>query len=65
MEINKDEFDQLHNDSAELRSLKMSILESRLKEYFPKREMSFHDKVVFAIGELTDNIQNLNKKNDK
>lgn len=59
MEITKEEFDQLHNESAELRSLKVSILESRLKEYFPKREMSFHDKVIFAIGELTDKIEKL------
>lgn len=41
-------------DSAELRSLKQSILESSLRKYFPQRDMSFHDKVVFAIADATD-----------
>jgi hypothetical protein len=39
---------------AELRSLKQSIIESPLKDYFPNKEMSFHDKVVFAISEMRE-----------
>lgn len=45
---------ELNNDSAELASLKQTILESDLKNYFPKRDMSFHDKVLFAIAEVCD-----------
>ena len=37
---------------AELRSLKQSILESPLYTFFPKRDMSFHDKVVIAIHSM-------------
>lgn len=43
------ELTELHQQVAELRSLKQSIAESKLKDYFPKKEMSFHDKVVLAI----------------
>ncbi|HUX57124.1 MAG TPA: hypothetical protein VMV77_09125, partial [Bacteroidales bacterium] len=37
---------------AELRSLKQTIIESGLLSYAPEREMSFHNKVVFAIDKL-------------
>lgn len=47
--ITKEELDQLHNDSAELKSLKINILESPLHQHFPASTMSFHDKVIFAI----------------
>lgn len=43
------ELTELHQQVAELRSLKQSIVESKLKAYFPAKEMSFHDKVVLAI----------------
>lgn len=49
------EIQELHNNSAELMSLKQTILESDLKKYFPKKEMSFHDKVVFAIANVCEN----------
>ena len=48
-----DSLHELNEASAELRSLKQSILESPLKDYFPKKEgISFHDAVVFAIHKL-------------
>lgn len=54
------EIDQLNEQVAELLSLKRSIIESRLKEFFPKREMSFHDKVVLAIdAAITYNIDSI------
>jgi len=42
------------DNTAELRSLKQTIIESGLLKFAPKHEMSFHDKVVFAIAELKD-----------
>lgn len=45
--------DELAAKSAELLSLKMSITEE-LHDFLPKREMSFHDKTVFAIAELKE-----------
>jgi hypothetical protein len=53
----KTELEELHEKSAELRSLKQSILESPLKKYFPKKEMSFHDKVVFAIHDAVSKAE--------
>jgi hypothetical protein len=47
--ITQEEYDMLNQKAAELHSLKMSLLESKLVKYFPKREMSFHDKIVLAI----------------
>lgn len=44
------EIERLHAESAELSSLKRSISESQLAKFFPQKEMSFHDKVVFAIA---------------
>lgn len=41
---------------AELRSLKTMLAESRLKEYFPVKDMPLHDKVLFAIAKITDII---------
>jgi hypothetical protein len=52
--VEQKELQQLHADSSELISLRQSILESRLKEYFPSKEISFHDKVVLAIAALTE-----------
>ena len=40
------------DNTAELRSLKQTIIESGILKFAPKHEMSFHDKVVFAIAEL-------------
>lgn len=50
----EDEVKYLHELAAELRSLKQSIIESGLKKYSPVKDMSFHDKVVFAISTATD-----------
>jgi hypothetical protein len=47
----------LEKSHVELRSLKQSITESALKSYFPSRDMSFHDKVVFAIHDLESLLQ--------
>jgi uncharacterized protein YPO0396 len=46
------EIEQLHQKAAKLHSLKMSLLESPLKAFLPKREMSTHDKILFAIHEM-------------
>jgi hypothetical protein len=32
------------------------LAESRLKKYFPVKDMSFHDKVLFAIAKMADII---------
>jgi hypothetical protein len=53
LHLDAKEVQELHEKHAELRSLKQSILESRLKDYFPKKDMSFHDKVVLAIDSVT------------
>lgn len=50
--------------STELHSLKISIKESRLTEYFPTREMSFHDKVILAIGKMADKINSIKKDSE-
>jgi hypothetical protein len=42
--------------SAELNSLKTMLAESSLKEYFPARNASLHDKVLFAIAKMTEII---------
>jgi len=47
---------------AELRSLKQSIIESGLLKYAPRKEMSFHDKVVFAISILSLKAQQPEKE---
>jgi regulator of replication initiation timing len=64
----KAENTELHLKAAELHSLRMSILESPLKKYFPEKDISFHDKVVFAIHDLVhvkllayDQMQELNQ----
>jgi len=55
-----EEIQQLHANSAELSSLRQSILGSELKKYFPQKEgMSFHDKVVFAISSLSSEVDRL------
>ena len=38
---------------AELMSIRQSILESPLKKHFPSKDISFHDKVMFAIHSAT------------
>jgi hypothetical protein len=38
---------------TELSSLKTTLYQSNLKHYFPEREMSFHDKVLFSIAEMS------------
>jgi len=54
----RNEIDELEKEDdtnaieAELRSLKQTIIESGLLSYAPEREMSFHNKVVFAIDKL-------------
>ena len=46
---------RLHLYHAELMSLKQSIMESGLKEYMPtKKGVSFHDRIVLAIGKLVE-----------
>jgi hypothetical protein len=49
---NMDEITELREASVELQSLRQTIKESVLAKYFPKKEMSFHDKVALAIGEM-------------
>jgi hypothetical protein len=57
--VSQEEIDEWVNSSAELRSLKISILQSDLKDYFPQKEgMSFHDKVVFAISIMAEKAKN-------
>lgn len=63
-----EEATDLYSQSAELMSLRQSILESRLVNFFPKRPESFHDKVVFAISNLlekADRADDLSSKLDK
>lgn len=55
------QIEELSQASAELYSLKQSIWESALKSYMPKKEMSFHDKVVFAIDEVVSENEKLRK----
>ena len=50
--ITPDELKKLYEAQAELMSLRQSIKESELAKLFPEREMSFHDKVVFAIADM-------------
>ena len=51
----KKENEELHLLAAELRSLKQTIAESGLKKLFPQKEnISFHDKVVFAIHDMEE-----------
>jgi hypothetical protein len=51
-----DSAEEWMHDSAELSSLKSSVYASGLKDYFPAKDMSFHDKVLFAIAELVDKV---------
>ena len=56
---------EVEDESAELRSLKQSLAESGLKQYFPKREMSFHDKVVLGVSTLESEIAKLREALEK
>lgn len=44
---------------AELSSLKTTLCQSTLKAYFPEREMSFHDKILFSIADMNAENQRL------
>jgi hypothetical protein len=46
----QEEIDELYARSAELSSLKKTLAESPLAKYFPKKDISFHDKVILAIA---------------
>lgn len=56
MEGLTDSAEEWMHDSAELSSLKSSIYASGLKDYFPVRDMSFHAKVLFAISNLVEKV---------
>lgn len=56
------ENNDLHLKAAEFHSLKMSLLESPLKEFLPKKEMSFHDKIIFAIHDLQHAYEKLKEE---
>ena len=53
----EDIMELLSQESVELSSLKQSIIESPLYKFFPKKEMSFHDKVVFAIASINEELE--------
>jgi hypothetical protein len=55
---------QAHLEAAELKSIKVSIYESPLKDYFPDKDMSFHDKVIFAIHKVCE-LSALQQENEK
>jgi hypothetical protein len=56
--MDQQELDELYAKSAELSSLKQTINESPLAKYFPKKKMSFHDKVILAIINMDYLIEN-------
>ncbi len=63
VKVDKELYDDFVNAAAELRSLKQSILEGPLTKYFPKREnISFHDKIVFAIDDACTKKDLLNSQ---
>lgn len=59
--ISKIEREALSELVAELHSLKMSINESPLNNYFPKKKMSFHDKCILAIHKLCQSVSSPNQ----
>lgn len=54
MEISKKEYDELIERSADLHSLLCIINESRLRNYYPKKEMPLNHKIIFALNTVLD-----------
>lgn len=51
------EYEELLQRSKELRSLQISINKSRLKKYYPKKNMSLNHKIIFALNHVLDILE--------